>query len=128
MKMNYIFTKEAPEAIGAYNQAVVAGNFVYTSGQIALNADGVSSIGKGLKQETLQVMQNLKAILNASGSGFHKVVKSTIYLTDMSNFPELNQVYESFFEEGLCPARETVEVGALPKEAQIEISMVAIVD
>ncbi len=124
MDKKIINTKNAPQAIGAYEQAIVVGNMVYTSGQIALKADGTIA-GECIKDQTLQVMQNLKAVLEAAGSSLDKVIKATIFIKDMTEFNLINSVYESFFN-GNYPARSCVEVARLPKDVRVEIEAAAI--
>jgi 2-iminobutanoate/2-iminopropanoate deaminase len=118
-----INSAEAPKAIGPYSQAIAVGNLVFTSGQIYLNSDGKLIEGE-IEEQTHQVMKNLQAILGAAGVTFSEVVKTTIYVTDMSVYPKLNEVYGSYFTEPF-PARETVCVQSLPLGAKLEISMVA---
>lgn len=118
-----INSAEAPKAIGPYSQAIAVGNLVFTSGQIYLNSDGKLIEGE-IEEQTHQVMKNLQAILEAAGVTFSEVVKTTIYVTDMSVYPKLNEVYGSYFTEPF-PARETVCVQSLPLGAKLEISMVA---
>jgi 2-iminobutanoate/2-iminopropanoate deaminase len=119
-----IQTSKAPKAIGPYSQAIVAGNFVFTSGQIHTTPDGKLLEGT-IEEQAHQVMKNLNAVLNAAGVTFADVVKATMYVTDMSLYGQINEVYASYMAEPF-PAREAVEVKALPKGAKIEISMVAI--
>jgi len=121
-----IETKNAPAPIGPYSQAVQVGDFLFVSGQIA--KDPVTGVMKNdsIKEETIQVMNNLKAVLEAAGFGMDNIVKATIYLTDMGDFKKMNEVYGSFFK-GSYPARETVQVSNLPANAKIEISVVAVV-
>ncbi|MFT5250491.1 MAG: 2-iminobutanoate/2-iminopropanoate deaminase [bacterium] len=120
-----IFTKDAPSPIGPYNQAVLSGNTLYTSGQIAINPKTGELIIGSIKEETQLVMENLKAVLKEAGMTFKNVIKSTIFISDMNNFTEINKVYASYFDEETAPARETVEVSRLPKSVNIEISMIA---
>tara|TARA_R110000787_G_scaffold60220_10_gene136599 strand:- start:5695 stop:6075 length:381 start_codon:yes stop_codon:yes gene_type:complete len=120
-----IFTKDAPSPIGPYNQAVLSGNTLYTSGQIAINPKTGELIIGSIKEETQLVMENLKAVLKEAGMTFENVIKSTIFISDMNNFSEINKVYTSYFDEETAPARETVEVSRLPKSVNIEISMIA---
>lgn len=120
-----ISTKNAPEAIGPYSQAVRQGNFIFCSGQIALRTDGSMAPG-GIKEETKQALNNLKAVLESAGASFNDVVKTTIYLTDLNNFPIVNEIYTEYFREN-PPARATVGVSNLPKGALIEIDMIAAV-
>ncbi|MCJ8208442.1 RidA family protein [Mucilaginibacter sp. RS28] len=120
-----INTNQAPAPIGPYNQAVKAGNFLFVSGQIALNpATGELELGD-IQSETTLVMQNLKAILTEAGADFANVVKTTIFLKDMGNFAVVNEVYGSYFT-GEYPARETVQAAALPKNVNVEISVIAV--
>lgn len=119
-----INTPDAPAPIGAYNQAVQSGDMLFISGQIAL-IPGTSDLSDAdIAAETNQVMKNLNAILKAAGMGFDNVVKTTIFLSDMSLFGAVNEVYGSYFESGF-PARETVAVKGLPKNVNVEISMIA---
>lgn len=121
-----IQTPNAPAPIGPYNQAVLSGNTLYTSGQIAINpATGELELGS-ITEETELVMQNLKAVLAAAEMTFENVVKTSIFISDMNNFGEINKVYGSYFDEATAPARETVEVANLPKFVNVEISMIAV--
>ncbi len=119
-----INTKNAPAPIGPYNQAVVAGNFIYVSGQIALHPTTGELTTGDIKAETNQVMENVGAILNAAGATFADIVKTSIFLKDMQSFAAVNEVYGTYFNAGF-PARETVEVAALPKNVNVEISVIA---
>jgi 2-iminobutanoate/2-iminopropanoate deaminase len=121
-----IQTDQAPAPIGPYNQAVQAGNLLFVSGQIALKPGTGELVDASVPAETHQVMQNLQAILSAAGTGFHNIVKTTIFLSDMALFAEVNEVYGSYFS-GDFPARETVAVKGLPKNVRVEISMIALV-
>ncbi len=121
-----VHTNSAPAAIGPYSQAVKAGNLLFTSGQIALHPENGSMINQDIATETKQVMANLEAVLSASGTDFSKVIKTVIFLRDLNDFEVVNRVYGSFFD-GQFPARETVQVARLPKDAGVEISMVALV-
>jgi 2-iminobutanoate/2-iminopropanoate deaminase len=121
-----ISTEGAPPAVGPYSQAVVAGGLVFTSGQIPLDpTTGKLIDSPAIGDHVLRVMENLKAVLSASGSGFSRVVKATIYVVDMRDFPEVNRVYATFFE-GVPPARATVQVAGLPLGARVEIDLVAL--
>ena len=121
-----IKTSKAPAPIGPYNQAILSGNTLYTSGQIAINpSSGKLKIGT-IKEETLLVMENMKAVLAAADMTFENVVKTSIFISDMENFSEINEVYGSYFNEDTAPARETVEVANLPKYVNVEISMIAV--
>ncbi len=124
--MKRVTSKDAPAAIGPYSQAIKYRGMVYTSGQIPLTADGEMVEGD-IQDQTRQVLKNLEAVLIEAGSGLDKIVKTTIYLTDMDNFFAVNTIYGEFFE-GSYPARSTVAVKALPKDAQVEIDAVAIAD
>ena len=121
-----IFTPNAPAPIGPYNQAILVGNTLYTSGQIALHPDTMELVLDSIAAETQQVMENMKAVLTAANFTFEQVVKSTIFITDMNDFAAINAVYENYFNEKTAPARETVQVAALPKGVHIEISMIAV--
>ncbi len=120
-----IRTDSAPAPIGPYNQAVENGNMLFVSGQIPLDPFSGALIKNGIEEETEQVMQNLKAILHASEMDFSNVVKCSIFLTDMHDFPKVNEVYGKYFKTN-PPARETVEVSVLPKNANVEISCIAV--
>ena len=119
-----IKTDLAPAPIGPYNQAVKAGNFLFASGQIALNPANGELVNATIAEEAAQVMNNIDAILKEAGAGFNNVVKTTIFLSDMSLFAEVNDIYVSYFT-GEYPARETVAVKGLPKNVNIEISVTA---
>lgn len=121
-----IFTEKAPAPIGPYNQAVLSGNTLYASGQIAINPESGELITANINDETHQVMQNIAAILEAAGMTFENVVKSTIFIMDMNNFGAINTVYGSYFNEKTAPARETVQVACLPKNVNVEISIIAV--
>ena len=121
-----IFTEKAPAPIGPYNQAILTGNTLYTSGQIAINPTDGSLVTTSIEAETTQVMENLKAVLEAAGMTFENVVKSTIFIMNMNDFGTINTIYGSYFNEKTAPARETVQVACLPKNVNIEISMVAV--
>ena len=121
-----IKTSKAPAPIGPYNQAILSGNTLYTSGQIAIDpSSGKLKIGT-IKEETLLVMENMKAVLAAADMTFENVVKTSIFISNMTNFSEINEVYGSYFNEDTAPARETVEVANLPKFVNVEISMIAV--
>ena len=124
MQKNIIETTQAPAAIGPYSQAVKTGNLLFVSGQIPLNPQTGTLITDGIEAETHQVMKNLQAILTAAGTTLEAVVKTTIFLKNMDDFANVNTVYASYFT-GNYPARETVEVSRLPKDARVEISVVA---
>ncbi len=121
-----IHTNEAPAPIGPYNQAIKAGNTLYISGQIPMDAKSGELISGDIKLETAQVMKNLEAVLSAAGMDFNHVVKASIFVKDMGQFAEINEVYGSYFDPSTAPARETVEVANLPKYVNVEISMIAV--
>ena len=121
-----IYTDKAPAPIGPYNQAILVGNTLYTSGQIALNPTTMELVLDNIEVETKQVMENMKAVLEAAGMTFEDVVKATIFIMDMNDFGRINSVYGSYFNEKTAPARETVQVACLPKNVNVEISMIAI--
>ena len=121
-----IQTDNAPAPIGPYSQAVLTGNTLYTSGQIAINPVNGELNLSNIREETEQVMRNLKAVLKAADMTFENVIKSSIFISDMNNFSEINAVYAKYFDEATAPARETVEVANLPKFVNVEISMIAV--
>ena len=122
-----IKTKNAPAPIGPYNQAIKAGNTLYISGQIPLIPSTMEVFSGTIKEETELVMQSLKSILKEAGMTFENVVKTTIFIDDMNNFQNVNEVYGRYFKDESAPARETVAVKTLPKSVRIEISMIAVV-
>ena len=121
-----ITTSKAPAPIGPYSQAVLSGNTLYTSGQIAFNPETMALVLDDIKTETKQVMENMKAVLTAAGMTFENVVKTTIFIMNMGDFSKINTIDGSYFDEKTAPARETVQVAFLPKEVNIEISVLAI--
>ncbi len=121
-----IETKNAPAPLGPYSQAVLIDNTLYTSGQVAINPETGNLITGNISDETQQVMNNLKAVLATAEMDFSNVVKTTIFIIDMDDFTAINSVYGSHFDEATAPARETVQVVKLPKNVNIEISMIAI--
>jgi len=121
-----INTSKAPAPIGPYNQAVLVGNTLYTSGQIAIDPATGDLVNGTIEIETKQVMENMKAVLNEAGMTFENAVKSSIFIADMNDFAKINAVYGSYFNAETAPARETVEVSNLPKFVNVEISMIAI--
>jgi 2-iminobutanoate/2-iminopropanoate deaminase len=125
MEKQIINTKSAPAPIGPYNQAILSGNMLFISGQICIDPATGEMKNKDIQQETHQVMHNLKAILATAGMTFVNVVKTSIFITDMNRFSEINEVYGKYFE-GDFPARETIQVSALPKFQNVEISMIAV--
>ena len=124
--MKTINTKKAPQAIGPYSQAKNVGNLVFTSGQIPLIADG-SLVSGSFEKESIQVLDNINEILKASGSDISNIIKLTVYLTNLENFGILNRVFKSYFSDSL-PARSTVEVSKLPKDARVEIEAIGIIN
>lgn len=118
-------TKQAPDAIGPYSQAVVANGFVFTSGQIPIDPATGQFVSGGIAEQTQQVLKNLKAVLEAAGSGLEQVVKTTVYLADMQDFTAMNEVYARFFGAE-PPARSTVQAAGLPRDARVEIDVVAL--
>ncbi len=124
MNKTIINTGNAPEPIGPYSQAVKAGGFLFLSGQVALIPGTPELKNKNITEETTQVMENLKAVLQQAGFNFSNAVKTTIFLKEMSFFAEVNEVYSQYFDKDF-PARETVAVKSLPKDVNVEISMIA---
>ncbi|HEY0067653.1 MAG TPA: RidA family protein [Flavisolibacter sp.] len=120
-----IKTDNAPAPIGPYNQAILAGDTLYISGQICIDPATGNLKNRDIQEETHQVMQNLKSVLSEAGMNFGNVVKTTIFIIDMHKFSEVNEVYGRYFESDF-PARETVQVSALPRFVNVEISMVAV--
>ncbi len=121
-----IITPNAPAPIGPYNQAILSGNTLYTSGQIAINPKTGGLVLGDIKTETTQVMENMKAVLKAAGMTYKHVIKASIFISNMDDFAQINEIYGSYFDDTNAPARETVEVARLPKNVNIEISMIAI--
>ncbi len=124
MSKTIISTSSAPSPIGPYSQAVLTGNMLFISGQVCIDPATGNLKNKDIQEETHQVMHNLKNILQAAGLGFSHVVKTTIFLTDMNQFGAVNEVYGKYFDADF-PARETVQVSALPRFVNVEISMIA---
>ncbi len=125
MSHTIIYSPAAPEPIGPYSQAVMAGNTLFVSGQIAIEKSSGNVVAGGVEAETKQVMANLGEILKAAGMGFGDVVKCSIFLKDMGDFPLVNAIYGEYFSEA-PPARETVQVSRLPKDVSVEISCIAV--
>ena len=125
MAKTVIYSADAPEPIGPYSQAIQAGNMLFISGQIAIQKSSGNILTSDIQAETKQVMENISHILKAAGMDFGNVVKSSIFLKDMNNFPKVNEVYGQFFQQQ-PPARETVEVSRLPKDVNVEISCIAV--
>ena len=126
MKKKIINTNNAPAPIGPYNQAIKIDNMLFISGQVAINPKNNELIQSSISDETDQVMKNLSAILKEANMDFRNVVKTTIFLSNMSYFNEVNNIYGSYLKKGQEPARETVAVKTLPKEVNVEISMIAV--
>ncbi|MEJ5166338.1 MAG: RidA family protein [Thermoanaerobaculia bacterium] len=124
--MKYIETKDAPKAIGPYSQAVKVDRFLFLSGQLPIKPETGELIRDNFKEEVLQVLNNIEAILKSLGCSRKDIVKTTVFLKDMNNFPEFNETYAEFFVQHK-PARSTVEVARLPKDARIEIEAIALV-
>lgn len=125
MNHKIIYTKDAPEPIGPYSQAVAAEGLIFISGQIAIKPEKGEIVEGGIKEHTRQVLENLKAILESVGSGISHVVKTTVFLKDLNDFAQMNEVYSEYFRDSK-PARSTVEVARLPKEVLVEIEAVAV--
>lgn len=121
-----INTSKAPAPIGPYNQAILSGNTLYTSGQIAINPETGKLVLDSIEEETIQVLENMKAVLDAADMTFENVIKTSIFISDMNNFSKINEVYATYFNSDTAPARETVEVANLPKYVNVEISMIAV--
>ena len=120
-----INTKNAPKAIGPYSQAILSGNTLYCSGQIAINPDTGNLVTENITAETNQVMKNILAVLKAADMNFENVVKCSIFMIDMNDYSAVNQVYAKYFSEN-PPAREAVQVSVLPKNVNVEISIIAV--
>jgi 2-iminobutanoate/2-iminopropanoate deaminase len=125
MPKTIVYSSNAPEPIGPYSQAVQSGNMLFVSGQIAIQRASGNILTTTIEEETAQVMINLKEILHAAGMDFSHVVKCSIFLKDMNNFPKVNEIYGKYFPTN-APARETVEVSRLPKDVNVEISCIAV--
>ncbi len=120
-----IQTNQAPAPIGPYNQAIAFGNMLFTSGQIALDPKTMDLVVSNIAAETTQVMQNLKAVVEAGKMTMENIVKTTIFIADMNDFGAINKIYGSYFNEETAPARETVQVARLPRNVNVEISAIA---
>jgi len=125
MKKIIIYSPNAPSPIGPYNQGILMNDTLYISGQISLNPKTKKMVKGDLKKETIQIMENLNEILKSAEMNFDNIVKSTIFLTDIDNFNQVNEIYGSYFDKKNAPARETVAVKSLPKKARVEISLIA---
>ena len=124
MKKQYIYTDAAPKAIGPYSQGVKGTGFLFVSGQIPVNPLS-GEMPETIQEQTLQVLKNVKAILEAGGSSLDKIVEATVFITDMNDFPEINKVYGDYLGDSL-PARACIEVSRLPKDAKVEIKVIAL--
>ncbi len=127
IQLEQIATSEAPAAIGPYSQAIRCGQFVYTSGQIALDPITGELVGEDVQAQTHRALQNLQAVLKSAGTSLKSVIKTTVFLTRMSDFQAMNAVYASYFGSP-APARSTVAVAELPRQARVEIECIALVD
>ena len=125
MSKSVVYSQYAPEAIGPYSQAIMAGNMLFVSGQIAIQRSTGKLITGNIEEETTQVMINLSEILKVAGLSFNDVVKCSIFLSDMKDFAKVNEIYGQYFLDS-PPARETVEVSRLPKDVNVEISCIAL--
>ena len=125
MNKHIISTQKAPAPVGPYQQAVRSGNLVFTAGQIPLDPQTNQLVTGGIEAQTERVIQNLKAILEAAGTSLERVVKTTVYLRDMNDFPAMNTIYAGFFRADMAPARSTVQVARLPKDVAVEIEAIA---
>jgi 2-iminobutanoate/2-iminopropanoate deaminase len=123
--LSQIMTDKAPQAIGPYSQAIIAGNFLFVSGQIPLNPASATIIAGGIKEQTSQTLKNIGAILKQAGSSFEHVVKVEIFLKNMNDFNTVNEIYASFFPQDPKPARQVIEVSRLPRDVLIEVSCIA---
>ena len=119
-------TTSAPSPVGPYNQSILAGNTLYISGQIALDPETGELVLESIEKETHQVMQNLKAILGNAGMNFENIVKCSVFVKNMQNYARINKIYADYFNEETAPVRELVEVAALPKYVNVEISAIAV--
>lgn len=120
-----IVTKLAPAAIGPYAQGNIVGNLLFTSGQVPLNPDTGAIVGTTIEEQTVQVMKNLKAILEEGGSSLEKIIKTTVFIKDMNDFAAMNGIYGNYFSKDALPSRSAVEVARLPKDVMVEIEAIA---
>lgn len=125
MLKSVVYSENAPEPIGPYSQAIQAGNMLFVSGQIAIQKSSGQLVLSNIEEETVQVMTNIREILTAAGMDFSNVVKSSIFMKDMNNFPKINEVYGRYFTDN-APARESIEISRLPKDVNVEISCIAV--
>jgi 2-iminobutanoate/2-iminopropanoate deaminase len=126
MKSQAIGSPDAPRPIGPYQQAIKAGEWVFTAGQIAIDPSSGEVVAGGIEEQTTRVLRNLEAILKAAGCDLNKVIKTTVYLKDMNDFPVMNKIYARFFHQDPTPARSTIQVARLPKDVLVEIEAVAV--
>ncbi|KGG80179.1 RidA family protein [Caloranaerobacter azorensis] len=126
MGKRVISTDKAPKAIGPYSQGIVAGNMIFTSGQLAINPETGELVQDDIQKETRQALENLKAVLKEGGATLNDVVKVTLYIKDMNQFSKINEVYEEYFSENK-PARSCIEVARLPKDGNVEVEAIAII-
>ncbi len=127
MEKRIIQTDKAPAPVGPYNQAVMTGNLLFVSGQIAIDPETGDLVTSDIESETRQVLRNIGAILKAAEMGFENVIKASVFVSDMNNYSRINSVYAEFFDDAVAPARELVEVANLPKFVNVEISVIATV-
>ena len=127
MSKRIVKTAKAPQPVGPYNQAIVANNLVFTAGQIPLDPTTNELVSGGITEQVQQVLNNLKAVLEAAGSSLDKVVKTTVFLKDLADFPAMNAVYSQSFHAQIAPARSTIQIARLPKDSLVEIEAVATV-
>ena len=120
-----IHSEKAPSPIGPYSQAVKSGHLLYTSGQIPIDPRTGVFVEGGIREQTIQVLENLKAVVESAGSNFNEVINTTVFLADLADFPTVNSIYAEYFGEENAPARSTVQVAGLPMGARIEIELVA---
>jgi 2-iminobutanoate/2-iminopropanoate deaminase len=123
-----VLTVRAPAAIGPYSQAIIAGNVVYTAGQVAIDPQTGKLVEGGIEEQTQRVLENLSAVLEAAGTSLHNVVKTTVFLSYMGNFAAMNGVYANYFKADMPPARSTVQAAGLPLGAMVEIECIALVN
>ncbi|MGH0052172.1 MAG: RidA family protein [Sphaerochaetaceae bacterium] len=128
LKKSQVVTDNAPVAIGPYSQAIIAGPFVFTSGQIPVDPKRNELVGGDATKQAKQVFENLKAVLEEAGTDFSKVVKATVFLKNMDDFTAVNEVYAAYFEGGILPARSAIQVAKLPKDVSVEIELIALVE
>jgi 2-iminobutanoate/2-iminopropanoate deaminase len=124
-RITAIEAEMAPKSIGPYSQAVVAGDFLFVSGQIPLSPSAAIIVQGGIREQTMQVMKNIEAIITEAGLSLHRVVKTEVFLKDMNDFTAMNEVYATFFTGAIKPARQTIQVSRLPRDVLVEISCIA---